>query len=156
MKTAIIGLGYVGLPLSIQFSKSGLDVLGLDIDSKKAELLNQGESYIKHIGSQAIDEIVENGYFEASTDFSRVAECQAVIICVPTPLNKNREPCTQFSRGNCPELASWDLSNPRIDDLPGYHRYGIAQSPGKGFRFDRGYGLSSGLLTGTRRPGQSG
>ena len=105
MKTAIIGLGYVGLPLSIQFSKSGLDVLGLDIDSKKAELLNQGESYIKHIGSQAIDEIVENGYFEASTDFSRVAECQAVIICVPTPLNKNREPDISYVLSSAEAIA---------------------------------------------------
>jgi UDP-N-acetyl-D-glucosamine dehydrogenase len=92
MKTAIIGLGYVGLPLSIQFSKSGLDVLGLDIDSKKAELLNQGESYIKHIGSPAVSEIVNSGRFEATTDFARVSECDAAIICVPTPLNKNREP----------------------------------------------------------------
>ena len=92
MKTAIIGLGYVGLPLSIQFARSGVNVLGLDIDPKKADSLNGGESYIKHIGSEAISEIVGAGKFEASTDFSRVSECDSAIICVPTPLNKNREP----------------------------------------------------------------
>ena len=92
MKTAIIGLGYVGLPLCIQFSKSGLDVLGLDIDSEKTKCLNRGESYIKHIGSRPINEMVQSGRFEATTDFSRVAGCLAAIICVPTPLNKNREP----------------------------------------------------------------
>jgi len=92
MKTAIIGLGYVGLPLSIQFSKSGVDVLGLDIDPKKTEALNRGESYIKHIGSPAVSEMVDSRRFEATTDFARVSECDAAIICVPTPLNKNREP----------------------------------------------------------------
>ncbi|MBT5812846.1 MAG: nucleotide sugar dehydrogenase [Opitutales bacterium] len=92
MKTAIIGLGYVGLPLSIQFAKSGVDVLGMDIDPKKTECLNRGESYIKHIGSTAVSEIVDSGRFEATTDFARVSECEAAIICVPTPLNKNREP----------------------------------------------------------------
>lgn len=92
MKTAIIGLGYVGLPLSIQFSKSGINVLGVDIDQKKADILNAGESYIKHIGSSAVKEIVDSGKFEATIDFSRIAECDASIICVPTPLNKNREP----------------------------------------------------------------
>ncbi|MDQ8201104.1 nucleotide sugar dehydrogenase [Pelagicoccus enzymogenes] len=92
MKTAIIGLGYVGLPLSIQFSKSGVDVLGLDIDQKKADLLNAGKSYIKHIGIESVKAMKESGRFEASTDFSRIKECNAAIICVPTPLNKNREP----------------------------------------------------------------
>jgi len=105
MKTAIIGLGYVGLPLSIQFAKSGIEVLGLDIDSEKAKLLNRGESYIKHIGSQAIGEMVENGNFEASTDFSRVAECQAAIICVPTPLNKNREPDISYVLNSAEAIA---------------------------------------------------
>src|SRR5580692_5783351 len=92
MKIAIVGLGYVGLPLSLQFARSGVDVLGLDIDPAKVESLNQGQSYIKHIESSAIAEAVKAGRFSASTDFSRVKETEAVIICVPTPLNKNREP----------------------------------------------------------------
>jgi UDP-N-acetyl-D-glucosamine dehydrogenase len=92
MKIAIVGLGYVGLPLSLQFARSGVNVLGLDIDSAKVESLNQGRSYIKHIESSAIAEHAKSGRLSASTDFSRVKETEAVIICVPTPLNKNREP----------------------------------------------------------------
>jgi len=92
MKIGIIGLGYVGLPLSLQFARSGVKVLGLDIDTQKVDALNQGQSYIKHIAPESVAEAVKNGTFSASTDFSRVREVEAVIICVPTPLNKNREP----------------------------------------------------------------
>ncbi len=91
-KIAIVGLGYVGLPLSLQFARSGVSVLGLDIDPEKVQLCNQGQSYIKHIQSDAIRELRGKNAFEASTDFSRLRETSAVIICVPTPLNKNREP----------------------------------------------------------------
>lgn len=92
MKTAIVGLGYVGLPLSLQFAKSGVTVLGLDIDKFKVDSLNKGQSYIRHISSEAVATAVKSGTFSASTEFSRVKEVEAVIICVPTPLNKNREP----------------------------------------------------------------
>jgi len=92
MKIAIVGLGYVGLPLSLQFARSGVSVLGLDVDPAKIESLNAGKSYIKHIESSAIAEHVKGKMFEASADFSRIKEVEAVIICVPTPLNKNREP----------------------------------------------------------------
>jgi UDP-N-acetyl-D-glucosamine dehydrogenase len=92
MKIAIVGLGYVGLPLSFQFARSGVTVLGLDIDTSKVDSLNQGKSYIKHIPSEAVAEIVRSGQFSASSDFSRIRETSAIIICVPTPLNKNREP----------------------------------------------------------------
>jgi UDP-N-acetyl-D-glucosamine dehydrogenase len=96
MKTAIVGLGYVGLPLSLQFARSGVTVLGLDIDAAKVEAIHAGRSYIKHIPSEAIAELVQAGRFSASTDFARVREMDAVIICVPTPLNKNREPDISF------------------------------------------------------------
>ena len=92
MKIAIVGLGYVGLPLSLQFARSDTRVLGLDIDPAKVEALNAGRSYIRHIESAAIAEPVQGGRFSASTDFQRIREVEAVIICVPTPLNKNREP----------------------------------------------------------------
>lgn len=91
-KIAVVGLGYVGLPLSLQFARSGATVLGLDIDAAKVEALNSGRSYIKHISAESIAAAVANRTFEASTDFSRIGEVGAVIICVPTPLNKNREP----------------------------------------------------------------
>ncbi len=96
MKIAIVGLGYVGLPLSLQFARSGVSVLGLDVDPAKIESLNKGRSYIKHIESSAIAEFVNSGMFSASADFSRIKEVEAVIICVPTPLNKNREPDISF------------------------------------------------------------
>src|SRR5690349_10292546 len=92
MKIAVIGLGYVGLPLSFQFSRSGVTVLGLDIDTAKVDALNQGRSYIKHISAEAVAEAVHSGTFSASSDFSRIREVEAAVICVPTPLNKNREP----------------------------------------------------------------
>ncbi|HEU5125774.1 MAG TPA: nucleotide sugar dehydrogenase [Verrucomicrobiae bacterium] len=92
MNIGIVGLGYVGLPLSLQFARSGVTVLGLDIDPAKITSLNKGQSYIKHIESDAIAKMISDGKFSASSDFSRVKELDAVIICVPTPLNKNREP----------------------------------------------------------------
>ncbi len=92
MKIGIVGLGYVGLPLSLQFARSGVTVLGLDIDTGKVDLLNQGKSFIKHISPEAVATAVKNGAFSATSDFSRIREVNAIIICVPTPLNKNREP----------------------------------------------------------------
>jgi UDP-N-acetyl-D-glucosamine dehydrogenase len=96
MKIAIVGLGYVGLPLSLQFARSGVNVLGLDIDAAKVELLNRGLSYIKHIEPASIAEMTKAGRFAASADFGRIKGVEAVIICVPTPLNKNREPDISF------------------------------------------------------------
>jgi UDP-N-acetyl-D-glucosamine dehydrogenase len=92
MKICVVGLGYVGLPLSLQFARSGATVLGLDIDRGKVDALTAGRSYIKHISPESIKGAVDAKSFSASTDFSRVKEVEAVIICVPTPLNKNREP----------------------------------------------------------------
>ncbi|HAV60749.1 MAG TPA: nucleotide sugar dehydrogenase [Verrucomicrobiales bacterium] len=96
MKIAIVGLGYVGLPLCLQFARSGVVVLGLDIDEKKVAACSEGRSYIRHIEEDSIREQLLAGRFSASTDFSRVAGVDAVIICVPTPLNKNREPDISF------------------------------------------------------------
>ena len=92
MHIAIVGLGYVGLPLSLQFARSGVKVLGLDIDPAKVAALTEGKSYIKHIEDSSIQQQVQAGNFAASTDFSRLKDLEAAIICVPTPLNKNREP----------------------------------------------------------------
>ena len=96
MKIAVVGLGYVGLPLAIQFARSDVTVLGLDIDVAKVDSINQGRSYIRHISSETIKEVVKRDRLCASTDFNRVREVEAVIICVPTPLNKNREPDLSF------------------------------------------------------------
>ncbi|MFC5453919.1 nucleotide sugar dehydrogenase [Prosthecobacter fluviatilis] len=88
----IIGLGYVGLPLSLQFARTGSTVLGFDIDPDKINSLQAGESYILHISADSIRCQRDAGRFSATTDFARVRECEAVIICVPTPLAKHREP----------------------------------------------------------------
>jgi len=113
MKIAIVGLGYVGLPLAMRFARSCVSVLGIDVDPRKVELLNNGDSYIKHIEQSAIAELVSSEKFFASTDFSRIKEVEAVIICVPTPLTKNREPDLSFiletGRSVAPHLAKGTL-----------------------------------------------
>ncbi|HEY2330009.1 MAG TPA: nucleotide sugar dehydrogenase [Verrucomicrobiae bacterium] len=96
MTIAIIGLGYVGLPLCLQFARSGVRVLGLDIDAKKVSALNSGRSYIKHIPAGEIAKLVRAGKFSASTDFAEIKNVTAVLICVPTPLKKNRAPDLSF------------------------------------------------------------
>lgn len=91
----IVGLGYVGLPLMLRYNDIGFKVLGIDIDVSKVDALNLGNSYIEHISSEKIALACQSG-FEATVDFKRVAECDALILCVPTPLNKYREPDMSF------------------------------------------------------------
>ena len=91
----IVGLGYVGLPLSLRYAQAGFRVLGIDIDASKVKRLNAADSYIEHIADAAILEAVAGG-FEATVDFSRANEADALIICVPTPLNAYREPDLSF------------------------------------------------------------
>jgi UDP-N-acetyl-D-glucosamine dehydrogenase len=88
---AIIGLGYVGLPLVLRFAEAGFRVIGFDIDREKVDRLMRGESYIEHISGRDIREALDAG-FEASADLACVTEADAIILCVPTPLNKYREP----------------------------------------------------------------
>lgn len=91
----IVGLGYVGLPLMLRYNDIGFRVLGIDIDKGKVNSLNAGKSYIEHISSEKVAKACKSG-FEATTDFSRASECDALILCVPTPLNKYREPDMSF------------------------------------------------------------
>ncbi|MGH8371899.1 MAG: nucleotide sugar dehydrogenase, partial [Gammaproteobacteria bacterium] len=91
----IVGLGYVGLPLMLRFIEVGYKVIGLDIDVAKVDMLAAGKSYIKHIGADKIAHATKNG-FEPTTDFARADKADALIICVPTPLNKYREPDLSF------------------------------------------------------------
>jgi UDP-N-acetyl-D-glucosamine dehydrogenase len=91
----IVGLGYVGLPLMLRFSEVGYRVLGFDIDHAKVKSLNAGKSYIEHIAAAHIAKARKAG-FEATSDFSRAGEADALILCVPTPLNKYREPDLSF------------------------------------------------------------
>ena len=91
----IIGLGYVGLPLLINFSKK-FNVLGFDSSKNKTELLNKGSSYIKHIADDEISSISNNFDYIATSDFSLISQVDAIIICVPTPITKHREPDLTF------------------------------------------------------------
>lgn len=92
LKVAIIGCGYVGLPLALRFAEAGHKVTGFDTDPKKVQMLNAGKSYIEHIQQNKIQQYVNSKHFGATSDFSRLSEADAIIICVPTPLNEYREP----------------------------------------------------------------
>ena len=92
----IFGIGYVGLPLSLAFAEAGFKVIGFDIDEKKVELLNRSKSPINNISSERIEKIQKLGLFEATYEFSLTSKVDSIIICVPTPLNINREPVMSY------------------------------------------------------------
>lgn len=102
----IIGMGYVGLPLMLRFTEVGFKVLGFDIDEKKVTALNNGQSYIAHISEIEVKR-ARNGLFEATSDFSKASTADALIICVPTPLNKYREPDLSFVTNTMDTLAPY-------------------------------------------------
>ena len=103
----IIGLGYVGLPLALAFASKGFNVIGFDIDEKKIPLLNSGKSYIKHIPASGIRAAVTAKKFKATFDFSLLTTCDAIIICVPTPLNENREPDMSYIINTAQTVAKY-------------------------------------------------
>ena len=92
LRVGIIGCGYVGLPLGLRFAEAGHRVTGFDTDPAKVEKLNRGQTYIQHIPQNKIQQFVQSKHFGATTDFARLAEIDAVLICVPTPLDQRREP----------------------------------------------------------------
>jgi len=96
LKVAVIGCGYVGLPLGLRFAEAGHRVVGFDVDLSKVEKLNAGQSFIGHIPGANIQQYVRSKHFSASGDFSRLAQMDAIIICVPTPLDQRREPDLSF------------------------------------------------------------
>ena len=102
---ATIGLGYVGLPLMLGFHSQGFPMLGFDIDRAKVDALMRGESYIGHIPADKIGEIVETGRFRATDDFSEIKTADAILICVPTPLNNNREPDVSYIVSTAQSIA---------------------------------------------------
>jgi UDP-N-acetyl-D-glucosamine dehydrogenase len=92
LKVAIIGCGYVGLPLALRFAEAGHKVMGFDTDPNKVSMLNAGKSYIEHIQQTKIQQFVNSKHFSATNDFTKLKEVDAIIICVPTPLDERREP----------------------------------------------------------------
>jgi UDP-N-acetyl-D-glucosamine dehydrogenase len=107
-KVGIIGLGYVGLPLALEFSMKSICVLGFDLDSEKVRKINkEKKSYIKHIPSEKIRNEINRKTFIATTDFSRIKEVDVIIICVPTPLNANREPDLSYVLNSTEVIAKY-------------------------------------------------
>ncbi len=107
----IIGLGYVGLPLALEFSKKGYRVIGFDLDIKKIKSIEAGQTYIKHIPADSIDSAVKSGNLTATTDFSKISETDAVLICVPTPLTKHREPDLSYIEATAVSIAPYVHKN---------------------------------------------
>ncbi|MGB1926614.1 MAG: nucleotide sugar dehydrogenase [Rubripirellula sp.] len=101
----IIGLGYVGLPLIDAFISAGFHCLGFDVDDNKVELLNSGQSYIKHVDSKKIQSWIDKQRFEATSEMNRLGESDALLICVPTPLNDARDPDLRYVTNTCEQIA---------------------------------------------------
>jgi UDP-N-acetyl-D-glucosamine dehydrogenase len=101
----IIGLGYVGLPLAVNFAEAGIHVIGFEKSKEKADLVNSGSNYIGDIRDAVLREVVDKVTLEATTDFTRMKECDALIICVPTPLDKFRKPDMSFIEGACIDIG---------------------------------------------------
>ncbi len=106
-KIVILGLGYVGLPLATIFAEAGFDVIGVEPDSRKVEILRRGESYIQDVPTNTLAQLIQSGKLRATTDFSVLAEADAVSICVPTPLRKTGDPDLSFILAATDELAKF-------------------------------------------------
>lgn len=104
---AVIGLGYVGLPLALEFISGGCRVTGIDVDPEKPRLIEKGKSYLKHIPSERIAKAFETGRFNCTTDFSHMKSSKAIIICVPTPLGESREPDLSYVTNTAREVAKY-------------------------------------------------
>jgi UDP-N-acetyl-D-glucosamine dehydrogenase len=96
VQVGVIGLGYVGLPLVVEFASKGFTATGFEVDETKAEQINAGHSYIGDVPSARVQELVSAGKLKATTNFDHLAECDAIIICVPTPLRKTKEPDVSY------------------------------------------------------------
>lgn len=101
----VIGMGYVGLPLAIEFAKAGFPVIGFDLDEKKVKAINAGKPYIKHIGRRRMRELSEREDCSATSDFRHLARADAILICVPTPLTRNREPDVSYIESTAATIA---------------------------------------------------
>ncbi|MEN8250367.1 MAG: nucleotide sugar dehydrogenase, partial [Bacteroidota bacterium] len=101
----VVGLGYVGLPLAVGFAEAGVKVIGFDKSDKKVNKINSGENYIKDVRDVALREVVENVTFHATVDFTRINECDALLICVPTPLDKLQKPDMSYIESACVEIG---------------------------------------------------
>lgn len=107
LKSGIIGLGYVGLPLAIEFAKEGVHVFGIDIDASKINAIKKGRSYIQDVSSEALKDLIEKKRLTATTDFSVIRELDTVNICVPTPLRKSKDPDISYIVAAVEQIAKY-------------------------------------------------
>ena len=105
VKVGIIGLGYVGLPLAVSFARKGISLLGFEKSEKKAQAVNEGRNYIGDVDDAELARLVHEGRLSATTDFARIAECDAIIICVPTPLDRFKKPDMSYIEGACVDIG---------------------------------------------------
>src|SRR5207248_8172304 len=106
-RTGIVGLGYVGLPLAVEFARSGFSTTGIDVDARKVEAIGSGTSYIPDVPSADLAALASTGRLRATTDFAVVAELDTINICVPTPLRKTKDPDMSFIVSACQEIAKY-------------------------------------------------
>jgi UDP-N-acetyl-D-glucosamine dehydrogenase len=104
-RVGVVGLGYVGLPLAVEFARAGFSVTGIDVSQEKTQKVNAGESYVSDIATATLSPLVSGGKLKATTDFSAVAELDTINICVPTPLRKTKDPDMSFIVSSCQEIA---------------------------------------------------
>jgi UDP-N-acetyl-D-glucosamine dehydrogenase len=109
----VIGLGYVGLPLAVEFAGAGHRVIGFDVDAPRTEVISRGVSYIPDVATESVKALVETGHLSATTDFSKLKETDAVIICVPTPLRKTKEPDISYILAAAEQVAA-NLHSPQL------------------------------------------
>src|SRR6202140_5332791 len=123
LKVGIIGCGYVGLPLALRFAEAGHKVTGFDTDPNKVSMLNAGRSYIEHIPQTKIQQFVNSRHLGATTDFARLKEADAILICVPTPLDERREPDLSYVEQTAssiqPHLQKGQLAVLKSTSYPG-------------------------------------
>ena len=121
----VIGLGYVGLPLVVEFASKGFQGTGFEVDESKAEQINAGGSYIGDVPSRKVKEAVDAKRLRATTDFSHLRECDAIIICVPTPLTENKRTGRLLHprgrRTDRKQPAPWPVDHSGVDHLSGHH-----------------------------------
>ncbi len=104
-RVGVVGLGYVGLPLAVTAALRGFPVTGFDIDQSKMDMLDAGKSYIEAVAQESLDEVIRAGRLDWTTDFAELSKCQVIVICVPTPLTKHREPDMSYVIDTAKEIA---------------------------------------------------
>ena len=107
IRAGVIGLGYVGLPLAVEFAKTGVETVGFDVDREKIDSILRGESYISDVDSEAVSSMVSDGTLVATTDFSLLAAVDTINICVPTPLRKTKDPDLSYIIKAVEQIAAY-------------------------------------------------